>query len=107
MAVDPTTPYNAFPSIVHGLPNWDPDFAVASTTSSGLAYMDAPVDPMNWTGSIADQYSRYFNEPFPVPPWRDRTLSQQEQIELMASLEENVPDVSAQLVNDSATFYQS
>ena len=107
LAIDPTTPYNTFPSVVHGLPNWDPDFALASTTSTGLAYIDAAVDPMNWTTSIGDQYSRYFNEPFPVPPWRERTLSQQEQIELMASLEENVPDVSAQLVNDSATFYQT
>lgn len=107
LAIDPTTPFNTFPSVVHGLPNWDPDFAIASTTSTGLAYVDATVDPMNWTGSIGDQFSRYFNEPFPVPPWRERTLSQQEQVELMASLEENVPDVSAQLVNDSATFYQS
>lgn len=105
--VDPATPYNTFPSIVPGLPGWDPNFALASTTSSGLVYMDAAVDPMNWMGPVGDQYSQYLNGSYPVPPWRERTLSQQEQIELMASLEENVPDVSAQLVNDSATFYQS
>lgn len=105
--VDTATPYNAFPSVVHGLPGWDPDFALASTTASGLAYLDATVDPMNWMGPIGDQYSQYLNGSYPAPPWRERTLSQQEQIELMASLEENVPDVSAQLVNDSATFYQS
>ena len=105
--VDPATPYNAFPSILPGLPGWDPNFALASTTACGLTYIDAAVDPMNWMGPIGDQYSQYFNGSYPAPPWRERTLSQQEQIELMASLEENVPDVSAQLVNDSAIFYQS
>lgn len=107
LSADPTTPYHAFPSVVPGLPGWDPDYALSSTTAGGLSYIDAAVDPMNWTSSVADQYSQYFNAPFPVPSWRERTLSQQEQVELMASLEENVPDVSAQLVNDSATFYQS
>lgn len=107
LPVDRATPYNAFPSIVPGLPGWDPNFALASTTACGLAYVDAAVDPANWMGPIGDQYSQYFNGSYPAPPWRERTLSQQEQVELMASLEKNVPDVSAQLVNDSATFYQS
>lgn len=103
---NPATPFNTFPSVVPGLPGWDPNFTVASTTASHLAYVDASVDPM-WLGSIGDQYSQYSNEPYPVPPWRNRTLSQQEQIELMASLEDNIPDVSAYLVNESATFYRS
>ncbi|EAW10684.1 putative C6 transcription factor [Aspergillus clavatus NRRL 1] len=104
---NPATPFNSFPSVVPGLPGWDPNFAVASTTASHLAYVDAAVDPMRWLDTIDDQYSQYFNGAYPIPPWRGRTLSQQEQIELMASLEENIPDVSAQLVRDSATFYQS
>ncbi|KAE8383587.1 fungal-specific transcription factor domain-containing protein [Aspergillus bertholletiae] len=104
---DPTTPYNQFPSIVPGLQGWDPDFTLASTTASHLAYVEATVDPMNWMDSIGNQYSQYFNGAYPIPSWRDRTLSQQDQIELMAKLEENIPDVSAQLVRESATFYQS
>lgn len=107
MSTDPNTPYNAMPSVVPGLQGWDPSFSLASTTASHLAYIDASVDPMQWTTSIGDQYSQYFNEPFPVPAWRERTLSQQEQIELMASLEHNIPDVSAQLVHESNAFYQS
>jgi hypothetical protein len=107
MSIDPNTPYNTMPSVVPGLQGWDPSFSLASTTASHLAYVDAAVDPMQWTTSIGDQYSQYFNEPFPVPPWRERTLSQQEQIELMASLEHNIPDVSAQLVHESNAFYQS
>ncbi|OQD87495.1 hypothetical protein PENANT_c005G04566 [Penicillium antarcticum] len=107
MSIDPNTPYNSIPSVVPGLQGWDPNFSLASTTAGHLAYVDASVDPMNWTTSIGDQYSQYFNEPFPVPSWRERTLSQQEQIELLASLEHNIPDVSAQLVNEYNAFYQS
>ncbi|CAG8233445.1 unnamed protein product [Penicillium salamii] len=107
VSVDPNTPYNTMPSVVPGLQGWDPNFTLASTTAGHLAYIDATVDPMNWTTSIGDQYSQYFNEPFPVPSWRERTLSQQEQIELLASLEHNIPDVSAQLVTEYNAFYQS
>lgn len=107
ISLDPNTPYNAMPSVLPGLQGWDPHFSLASTTASNLAYVNAAVDLMEWTTSIGDQYSQYFNEPFPVPSWRERTLSQQEQIELLASLEHNIPDVSAQLVNESNAFYQS
>lgn len=95
------------PSVVPGLEGWDPNFALASTTASHLAHVEAEVDPMNWMGPMGDQYSQYFNEPIPNAPWRGRTLSQQEQIELMAALESDIPDVSAQLVRESAFFYQS
>lgn len=107
MPIDPNTPYNTMPSMVPGLQGWDPSFSLSSTTATHLAYIDATADPMQWVTSIEDQYSQYFNEPFPVPPWRERTLSQQEQIELMASLEHNIPDVSAQLVHESNAFYLS
>ncbi|KXG52998.1 Transcription factor [Penicillium griseofulvum] len=107
VSIDPNTPYNTIPSVVPGLQGWDPNFSLASTTAGHLAYTDATVDPMNWSSSIGDQYSQYFNEPFPVPSWRERTLSQQEQIELLDSLEHNIPDVSAQLVNEYNAYYQS
>lgn len=107
LSIDPNTPYNTIPSVVPGLQGWDPNFSLASTTAGHLAYTDATVNPMNWSSSIADQYSQYFHEPFPVPSWRERTLSQQEQIELLASLEHNIPDVSAQLVNEYNAYYQS
>lgn len=107
LSIDPNTPYNAIPSVLPGLQGWDPNFSLASTTASHLGYVNAAVDPMQWSTSIGDQYSQYFAEPFPMSSWRERTLSQQEQIELMASLEQNIPDVSAQLVNESNAFYQS
>lgn len=101
---DPNPPYNPFPSVVSGLPHWDPNFTMASTTSGHLAYSHAVADPTFWVGSIGDQYSRYFNQPFPVSPWRERSLSQQEQIELMASLQENLPDVPANFVDATALY---
>lgn len=80
---------------------------MASTTASHLAYVDATVNPVGLFDIMADQYSQYFNEAYPIPPARGRTLSQQEQFELMETLEQSLPDVSAQLVRDSETFYQS
>lgn len=108
LGIDPTTPYNTFPSILPNVQGWDPSFTtLAATTSNHLAYVDALVDPMHWMGSMGHQYSQYFHGQYPIPEYHERTLSQQEQTELMESLEENVPDVSAQLVRKSATFYQS
>lgn len=101
---DTISPHNPFPSVVPGLSHWDPNFTMASTTSSHLAYSHAIADPTFWVGSIGDQYSQYFNQPYPVPPWRERSLSQQEQIELMATLQENLPDVSS-FVNDATALY--
>ncbi|THC99066.1 hypothetical protein EYZ11_001462 [Aspergillus tanneri] len=104
---NPETPHNPFPTVIPSLPGWDPNFSLSSTTSSHLAYADAQVDSMGLIDIIGNQYSQYFNGAYPTPPWRGRTLSQQEQIELMASLEQNIPDVSAQLVRESRTFYQT
>jgi hypothetical protein len=104
---DPATPFNSFPSVVPGLSGWDPNYTAASTTASHLACVDASVDPMFWLGSIGDQYSQYSNQPFPVTAWRGRTLSQQEQLELMDALADNIPDVSAQLMDETAIFYHS
>ncbi|KAG2418235.1 hypothetical protein HFD88_001336 [Aspergillus terreus] len=106
--INSAAPYNnPFPSVVPGLPGWDPNFTLASTTAGHLAYVDATADPVSWMDIMSDQYSQYFNEAFPIPPERGRTLSQQEQMELMETLEDNLPDVSAQLVRESETFYQS
>lgn len=104
--VNTDSPHNPFPSVVPGLSHWDPNFTMATTTSGHLAYSHAATDPTFWVGSIGDQYSQYFNQPYPVPAWRERSLSQQEQIELMASLEENLPDVS-DFVNDATALYSS
>ncbi|KAH8697459.1 putative C6 transcription factor [Talaromyces proteolyticus] len=101
---DPATPFNSFPSVVPGLPGWDPNYTSASTTSGGLAYVEAAVDPMFWMGPFGGEYSQYSNQP---GPWRGRTLSQEEQVELMDSLADNIPDVSSLLVNHGTVLYRS
>ncbi|PLB38784.1 putative C6 transcription factor [Aspergillus candidus] len=104
---DAATPYNPFPSVLPGVSGWDPNASIASTTSETLAYINAAFNPLDWMDTMDDQYSQYLNGAYPTSSWRERTLSQQDQIELMASLADNIPDVSSQLVQDSATFYQS
>lgn len=105
---DPNSPYNnPFPSVLPGLQHWDPNYTAASTTADNLAYCSANVEPMSWMGYIGDQYSQFFNQPYPTNSWRDRSLSQQEHIELMANLVDDLPDVSHLGTNESATFYSS
>lgn len=101
---DAGTPFNSFPSVVPGLPGWDPNYTAASTRESSLSYVGANVDPMFWMGTFGDQYSQYSNQP---GPWRGRTLSQEEQVELMDSLADNIPDVSSLLVNHGTVSYHS
>ncbi|KAK1149299.1 hypothetical protein N8T08_006521 [Aspergillus melleus] len=107
LAFDPETPHNPFPTVIPRVQGWDPNFTLGSTTPGHLAYVETQVDPMDWMGMMGNQYSQYFNGALPTPSWRGRTLSQQEQIELMASLEQNIPDVSAQLMRETGTFYQT
>jgi hypothetical protein len=99
---DPSTPFNTFPSVVPGLPGWDPNYAAVPVTTSGGYDMNA--DSTFWMGPFGDQYSQYSNQP---GPWRGRTLSQEEQIELMDSLADNIPDVSSMLTNDTTIYYRS
>ena len=103
---DPNSLYNIIPSIVPGLQHWDPNYTVASTTAAHLSYTTASVDPMSWVGWFGEEYSQFFNQSYTVTPWRERSLSQEEQSELMDLLVKNPPDVS-HFVDDSATFYNS
>jgi hypothetical protein len=61
---------------------------------------------MSWVGWFGEQYSQFYNQQYPVTSWRERSLSQEEQAELMASLVANPPDVS-HFVEESATFYDN
>lgn len=100
---DPSSLYNPIPSIVPGLQHWDPNYTAASTTSSHLAY-HANVDPTFWMGSIGDEYSQFFNQPYPVSSWRGRSLSHAEQAELLANLVQNPPQITLR-PEESATYY--
>ncbi|WEW55767.1 hypothetical protein PRK78_001200 [Emydomyces testavorans] len=103
---DPSSFHNSFPSVVPGLQNWDTNYRAASTMAGHLSHCNAELDPMVWTGTFGEQYSQFFNQAYPNTGWRDRSLSQEEQSELMAHLIDELPDVSY-LVNESATFYNA
>lgn len=100
-----SAPFNSLPSVVPGLPGWDPNFSLSSTASGPLPYTDATADPISWTDAFGDQYSHYFNGEYPANPWRGRTLSQQEQLELMDSLADHIPDVTTQMAMQTATAH--
>ncbi|KAK2873919.1 hypothetical protein FQN49_001990 [Arthroderma sp. PD_2] len=103
---DPSSFHNNFPSVLPGLHHWDPNYTTASTTASHLTFPGAAIEPMSWVGTIGDQYSQFFNQPYQSSLFRDRRLSYQEHQELMDTLGHDLPDVS-QLVEESATFYSS
>ncbi|KAF3480226.1 fungal specific transcription factor domain-containing protein [Arthroderma uncinatum] len=103
---DPSSFHNNFPSVLPGLHHWDPNYTTASTTASYLTFPSAAIEPMSWIGTIGDQYSQFYNQPYQSSLFRDRRLSYQEHEELMNTLGHDLPDVS-QLVEESATFYSS
>ena len=100
---DPSTPFNTFPSVVPGLPGWDPSYTDFPVTTDG-GYADMSADSTFWMGPFGDQFSHNSNQ---AGPWRGRTLSQQEQVELMDSLADNIPDVSSMLMSDATIYYRS
>lgn len=74
----------------------DPGFA----SSPHFDYNTPP-----WLATFGDEYSQYMNQTYAPMTNQMQTLSQQEQMELMASLEQcQLPDVS-NLISNSTTFY--
>ncbi|EGE08567.1 fungal specific transcription factor domain containing protein [Trichophyton equinum CBS 127.97] len=101
---DPSSFHNTFPSVVPGLHHWDPNYTTASTTASYLTYPSATIDPMSWVGTIGEQYSQFFNQPYQSNIFRDRRLSYEEHAELMDTLGHDLPDI-LQVAEETATFY--
>jgi hypothetical protein len=101
---DPNSLYNSFPSVVPGLQHWDPNYETACTTSAHLTFPATAVDPMSYMGFIGDQYSQFFQEPVTNPTWRNRSLTQQEHVELMETLAQNVPDMPPPAHETTASY---
>jgi hypothetical protein len=102
---DPQSFSNDFPSTIPGLPLWDPSMASDSTQPELQAYNDVEMDTRPWLGSFGEEYSRYMHQAWFPPQQQMQTLSEEQQLELMAALEhDQLPDVS-NLVSDSATTY--
>ena len=110
---------------IYGLPDFDLDFGnltdplsipVSQAWHSGstlapsgnVHFAQADVDmDKPWLGSFGDEYSRYTQQMYFPSSQQLQPLSEQQQTELMATLEQDqLPDVS-KLVSESATFYRA
>lgn len=112
------------PPVLHySLPTFDPHHTggyIPTTTQGGTTWTAAPMmpgvipgitgspdmnyDDLPYLASFGHEYSRYMQQSYPSQ-YRMHTLSEQQQMELMASLEQSrLPDVSG-LVSDATTFY--
>ena len=79
-------------------------FGVPGVAWPGMANVP---DERSWLGSIGDEYSRYLHQSLFAAPQRQFSLSQQQQSELMATLEsDQLPDMQP-LLNDARTYYSS
>ena len=98
------------PTTTQGMPQWS-----AAPTSNGVTaggfntgYARSPdfvYQTQPYLPTFGDEYSRYLHQGFAPQNSQMQSLDQQQQTELMASLEQSqLPDVSG-LVSDSTTFY--
>jgi hypothetical protein len=85
---------------------WTSDSAMAPSGHSYFAQGDVDMD-RPWLGSFGHEYSRFTQQMYFPSSQQLRPLSEQQQTELMATLEQDqLPDVS-KLVSESATFYRA
>ena len=104
---DPLTAAFFNPSMNQLPQHWDPNVTSSSVDASFFAPVDTIMHDRPWLGSFGDEYSRYMHETYFPPSQQLPPLSEQQQIELMASLEQDqLPDVS-NLVSESTTFYRA
>ena len=101
---DPNSISNILPSAIPGLQYWDPNVTSGTMQPNYMATTDVTMDDMPWLGSFGDEYSR-FNHSFFPSDQHQRVLDQEQQNELMATLEKSqLPDVS-RLMSDDTTYY--
>lgn len=79
---DPASFYNPFPSTLPSLEHW----LTPGSTTSGAAYSLPLHDHEYYLGAIGDQYSQYLHANY-VAQQPVQSLSQEQQVELMRSLE--------------------
>jgi len=113
----PSTPNNGLPSFdpasldntllaaTPGLQYWDFNLNSDSSQPAFAGYNDVEMDTKPWLGDFGDEYSRYMHQDYSPSQYRMQSLSEQQQLELMAELEQDeLPDVS-NLLSDAETFY--
>ena len=92
--------------IGQALPAWSIDATTATYANGYPAFAPADMDQRPWLGSFGDAYSQYMQQTFFPTPHQHRSLSEAQQIELMATLERSqLPDVPMTLLSEANTFY--
>lgn len=88
------------------LPAWNMDATTAAYANGYPAFAPMDLDQQPWLGSFGDAYSQYMQQTFFPTAHQARSLSEAQQIELMASLERaQLPDVPMTLISNANTFY--
>ena len=95
------------PTTTGSMDQWNPGITANNVNSGYARSPEFTIHEQPWLASFGDEYSRYLHQAYGSPQTRMPSLSQQQQLELMASLEQaQLPDVSG-LVSDSTTFYRA
>ena len=103
--LNPDSVTNEFSSTIPDFPHWDSTVTPFWSQSAFGSHKDVTMDTKPWLGSFGDEYSRCMHQAYYAPQQQIQSLSQQQQLELMAALEQDqLPDVS-KLISDAATFY--
>jgi hypothetical protein len=96
---------NPFPTTITGLQHWDRNITSPLSQTAFAGYNDIEMDTRPWLGSFGDEYSQYMHQACYPPEQHMQSLSQEEQLELMATLEQaQLPDLS-HLISDEAISY--
>lgn len=83
--------YNELPEAIPIEHSWDLDFtALARVWPIDLHILPHHEDPEIFLDAIGDQYSQYLHAPY-VPQQPPQSLNQEQQVELMTTLENNPP----------------
>lgn len=94
-----------FPPNTQSLPSWD-SLTSAPASSGNFAFANVSMEDQPWLASYGDVYSQYMGQTFPGQISQHmESLSEQEQLDLMESLERSqLPDLSS-MVDNTTTFY--
>ena len=93
------------PATSESLSRWNPLATTCSTNSGFARSQEFSYEEQPWLASFGDEYSRYLHQAYGPSATHSDSLDQQQQTELMASLERShLPDMSG-MISDSTTFY--
>jgi hypothetical protein len=93
------------PAAAPELQHWESILHSDSSQPAFVGDNDVEMDTKPWLGDFGDEYSRYMHQDYNPSQHKMQSLSEQQQLELMAELEQDeLPDVS-NLLSDAEALY--